>query len=167
MWYSSKDSHFFTCVQTASQPDYVEAFIATHSYFIDSQSFMQRLMERFYDDGDEDKIFNVFKKWLTTYCEDFAEEKGILFNMFLSDLSGKGTIYIHLLWHSCFNTLISSLSISEPLTRLAHRWSVPSSRKWTQKSFPWTNQLIWEEEEARRRWRACLGTAKRRWEWRP
>lgn len=72
-----------------TQPAYVETFVATHSYFVDSQSLMTRLMERFYD-SEDGRVIDVFKKWMTFYFEDFTEENAIFFNMFLSDLSSKG-----------------------------------------------------------------------------
>jgi hypothetical protein len=69
--------------------DYVETFVATHTYFVDSQSLMTRLMERFYD-GEATKVLGVFKIWMNFYFQDFREENSIFFNMFLSDLSLKG-----------------------------------------------------------------------------
>ena len=106
-----------------TQPAYVETFVATHSYFVDSQSLMTRLMERFYDSevppsflflfailliltpscvSQDGRVIDVFKKWMTFYFEDFTEENAIFFNMFLSDLS------------TC------SLALSLSLTRYLH-----------------------------------------------
>eukprot|EP01087_Luapelamoeba_hula_P022752 TRINITY_DN8235_c2_g1_i2.p2 TRINITY_DN8235_c2_g1~~TRINITY_DN8235_c2_g1_i2.p2 ORF type:complete len:430 (-),score=92.43 TRINITY_DN8235_c2_g1_i2:32-1321(-) len=79
--------------EESSNPAYVETFVATHNYFVDSQTFMTRLMERFYD-GDEGKIMDVFRIWIELYVEDFTEENSILFSMFLQDIRTKGDEFL-------------------------------------------------------------------------
>lgn len=75
---------------TGTSGNFVEAFIATHTYFVDTQTLMTRLMERYYD-GEELVVIEVFRKWIGTYVEDFSEEPLMFFNMFISDLRSKGS----------------------------------------------------------------------------
>eukprot|EP01088_Endostelium_zonatum_P001635 TRINITY_DN1196_c0_g1_i1.p1 TRINITY_DN1196_c0_g1~~TRINITY_DN1196_c0_g1_i1.p1 ORF type:complete len:398 (+),score=70.28 TRINITY_DN1196_c0_g1_i1:178-1371(+) len=75
-------------VKDSKYPGFAEAFIATHSYFLDSLQLASKLMEFFYV---EDKVIaEVFFVWIDIYTEDFKEEMMIYFNMFLTNISGKG-----------------------------------------------------------------------------
>jgi len=49
--------------------DYVETFVATHTYFVDSQSLMTRLMERFYDGEVGTTSFFLFMKISDRYLD--------------------------------------------------------------------------------------------------
>eukprot|EP01090_Pellita_catalonica_P000161 TRINITY_DN10113_c0_g1_i1.p1 TRINITY_DN10113_c0_g1~~TRINITY_DN10113_c0_g1_i1.p1 ORF type:complete len:489 (-),score=68.20 TRINITY_DN10113_c0_g1_i1:140-1606(-) len=69
-------------------PGMIEAFIATHTYFIQSDVLMTRLMERFYEAEDE-QIEAIFMVWIDTYSEDFKDELELLFRMFLSNIKSK------------------------------------------------------------------------------
>ena len=71
-------------------PGFTEAFVATHSYFLDAKQLASRLMEFFYVENQGQVVAEVFYVWIDTYTEDFADEMSIYFNMFLTSVSSRG-----------------------------------------------------------------------------
>ena len=50
---------------------YIETFIATHTYFVGSDTLLTRLMEKFYD-GERMEVLEIFRIWIDFYCKLYS-----------------------------------------------------------------------------------------------